>query len=233
MTSHLEHLNLSCEGHRLGNEPQPSTADEPNPLPQYLSIKTVASCPQSLECRVSRKRYPTTCCLGPGDHGHREGDLCSQPGKRMRLDTAAADLSDQDFTGETNKHHMRAGHRNGSATPTSAHSVGNASDLTSIPEEIESQQSSSFSPNSTTERSAPSAGGDERGQEPVSPSQLGPSLQQPLSLCLPPDSNLHPDSELRSVWLAPELQIIHAQSDPSPLPVSIVKEMCVNPQILT
>lgn len=246
MASHLEHLKLSSEAHwtgevvtshmellKLSSEGVDCTRPILSPPPQ-LSMKTVASCPRSVECQVSRKRCSSSSS-GLDEHGGS-----SWSNKRLRLDAEAAipsgnsppSLKDENRTGHGMEFDQHL--RNGTPVLT-MHGV---SDLSSIPEETEPSQQPS-SPSVSLDPCIEASVGDEKEKAPpplllslnlrptlssafLSPSPMPPP---PPPLSLPPlNSDAGVSTFPRSVWVAPELQGISGQTR-SPLPISIVKEM--------
>lgn len=208
MVSHLEHLKLSPD-HRWDSHALPTPGETKR---RSLNMKTVASCPNSIECQMSRKRGYGQC------EGHVEYGSWSS--KRMRLDPVTGILPISAKRGNRTNCGMELDphQHNSTAVLASVHGIGSVSDLSSIPEEAEPNQQPSApsgvsldpdSDNDENELSAPLV--------PLCPSPSPPPLLFPFG-----SDTSKLDSEHCSVWLAPEIQTIRANAL---LPTSIVEEM--------
>ena len=190
-----------------------------------LSIRTVASCPHSLECQVSRKRHaeytPEEYCDTEQDSS---GSL-SNSNKRMRLDRSTAIPSRrlENFKNENRGRFLERQRHDSTALPLllTAQSYGSSnSDLSSIPEDQELGQELSSPPSSQgrfIRDSKDIFDIKEDWGDFASPSD--PTQSSPPSTATDEGS-----VEPHSVWIAPELKSITSQSN-SLLPTSIIKEM--------
>lgn len=241
MASYLKHLTLTHEDPAVSHAPQFAG-------PRQLNIKTVASCPHSLESKVVRKR----CAAEPvpemeEGEGLRD-DFDSPPSlKKLRVSadtrmpqerTLAAHLTSRDLRPKCVVPPSRQYDTDMLRTPL--HCVGSLSDLSSIPEEVElsRQSSSSSSSCGSPTGGAPDVAGalsgqqDKHGPSSSSPHSAMPSVflasspapPSPLPATPSLSSEAGQEDEPCSVWIAPELQSIHTNSEPL-LPASIINEM--------
>lgn len=252
VASHLEHLKLSSDGRWDGDShwdtdgrcrdgghssPAPGKREASarvTSAPRQLNIKTVASCPHSIDCQISRKRFLRDC-------GQSE-----RSSKRMRLDSETRMFLPNTKNGNRTNHGMELDlhQHNRAAVLTSVHGVGNVSDLSSIPEEIEPSQqprpSGGYGRTPSPEK--------ELSQQHSTPSgipysvnsdvhealthlslNLRPALSSaflsPSPATTPPHPPLVTDTNIEcSVWVAPEIQAMSRRAE-SLLPISIVEEM--------
>ena len=204
VAAHLEHLKLSTDTPLNGHSPM-LTSSGGRPLegpnisePQRrLQMKTVASCPHSIECQVSRKRQWMDCCASSEDNVRN-----SWPNKRLRLDDRSP-FDDSSSIGRCQDE-------------SRAILVMN---LASIPEEAELNQhiltSSIHSTAKTKELTPPSH---QTNSTLHSLSRLSPP--SPPSPPSSPPASPGDDTHTYSLWVAPEIQGM-----PDPLPPSIVEKM--------
>lgn len=187
VAAHLEHLKLSTDTPLNSHSPMLTSSwgralGGPNidigEPPHRLQMKTVASCLNSTECQVSRKRQLMDFCAS------EEKVQDSWASKRMRLD----DRSPLDDSSSIDRDHCQDDSR---AMPVT--------NLASIPEEAELNQqvlaSSIHSNAKTREELTPSLH--------INPTL--PSLSRPPPPPSPPvgsGDDIHP----YSVWVAPEIQ---------------------------
>ncbi len=240
MAAHLQHLKLSSEGSAWSSAPHhhtpiPCEGGSLAPYSCHLNIKTVASCPKSVDSQVSRKRqFPELDEEGMGmdiSDGETNCTLPATKRTRMDLDSAAERhvLKCTNFKSDSKV--VQA-----SARPEHQRDGGLAlssmSDLTSIPEEWELTQQTSTSIDTANTSNSNASATDARNSsidtadadEYISVSQSIPtSLPSPQSLHLPLESS-ELGGKVCSVWLAPELKAIKTHAD-FPLPLSILKEM--------
>lgn len=231
MASHLEHLKLSPESRLTDHSPAPAATATDNGVGSgphnQLSITTVASCPHSMECQQLGRKRPLSESHCDDfmeiSRGHSNSNSV-QSHKKRRLNIESK-MPSENLLRSTNEVKTKHVTHSIDTLCGSVLSTGSVSDLSSIPEETEQSRVCS-TPDASTENAANKE--EERlilssPQSPLSLSSTYPSLSP---FPLPPVSDADHISELRSVWIAPELQDFSTLSD-CPLPVSIVKEMYV------
>ena len=222
MASHLKHLKLSQES---------QITDSFGHTPCQWNIRTVASCPHSMETKASRKRCVMELPLDAESGGV---DYESPPSvKRVRVcadarmpregvsphSPNARDLMTK-CPGLTNWQY---------STDMMRTSVGSVSDLSSIPEETElSRQSSPSSCGSPTRDSSDittiSEQDTRQSFHPSPRSTMSSAFLSPSPATPSVSSDVGVASEPCAVWIAPEIQNMRAHSD-SVLPEAILNEM--------
>lgn len=158
MASHLEHLKLSS-GSVTNNTSSGSGIGTIPPTHQNrLSIKTVASCPHSLENRVPRKRYLAESFMAEvqEEGGDQSMDYSPPSHKRVRVCVDETRMPEGGSVAPLLLHSPKEVKTKPSVCPSrqydsdimrtsSLHSAGSLSDLSSIPEEAELTRQSSGS----------------------------------------------------------------------------------------
>ena len=209
----------------------PSEGGNTSPYPRHLNIKTVASCPQSIDSQVSRKRYlpESECCL---DEDMIEMETSTLPARKRTRTLGAGEMHISNCINFKSDSRgvmypsVKLDHQHESAS--SLHAVGSLSDLSSIPEEGEvTQQTSTLisTTNTSIDTEAASDSDIDTADESNSEDRL---ISQAIPTSLPSSQSLLKSAELGdkvcSVWLAPELKAIKTHAD-SPLPLSILNKM--------
>ena len=237
MSKHLQQLKLSPAGHSVS-----ATS-----LPLQLNIKTVASCPQSSECHIGRKRssedrmdedYSMDLCqdINFKNQEQKTTSRWTQPSKKLKLDTGSVlpMRSLLEFKNEIETRRLlrsKVGHDEGChVKPNLTHSIGNYPDLSSIPEEHELNQEPVNYPDNKVEPEISEPGfpkpdflnATSKGSKSLNGLPC-PLLNLPLSPATP-DCPQNLNDKPHSVWIAPELKSI--TDNPIPLlPSSIMKEL--------
>ena len=235
MAAHLQDLTLSSEGSAFSapfiNPHLPTVLPgerSSSPYPHHLNIKTVASCPQSIESQENRKREPLDleCCLNEDCM-----DVLMIPSrKRTRVDVGSAETcmsSCVNFKSDTKAMHLSSNHHDGDSMSASLHGIGSLSDLSSIPEEGELTQHTSMTTDTTdTSNSiADSPDSSDTQEDKLNPNSH-PTMPISISSLLPSSQSAPAQGDkVCSVWLAPELKAGIKTHIDSPLPLSILKEM--------